>query len=160
MMLKSEFSFSPESRPTADGAENDEIDQAKIEEYAESLACYLESGALEHTTGLIRDTPELAPVIAEFVKHEKMRVRIGGAAIVEELAVEAPRAAARFIPHLLPLLTHENPVVRGDTASLLIMIGGDEYLPHIRPLLEDPNRQVREIIQEIIEEQEEKSASS
>jgi HEAT repeat protein len=56
------------------------------------------------------------------------------------------------LPGLLPLVDHNDPVVRGDVSNLMGIIGDKEAVPFLEKLLADEDLDVRLISREAIEE--------
>lgn len=117
------------------------------------LAEVLERGALDVLVDLLRASPDLAALLPDLLRDERIAVRLGASALVEELAARDPegsgRAAARA---LAPLLADPSPVVRGDAAYLVGTAGDASALPALeRAAAGDENRDVREIAAEAAE---------
>jgi HEAT repeat protein len=116
------------------------------------IADYMEKGFLENIVDMFRHDNKLYGLVGELIQDERVRVRIGVTALIEELSVlDAPNVPAAVSP-LLPLLDHENPVVRGDVSNILGIIGNQSILPFLEKGLNDGNPNVRLIIGEAIEE--------
>jgi HEAT repeat protein len=64
-----------------------------------------------------------------------------------------PDETSLAIPFLLPLLQEENPLLRGEAATILGIIGSPDALQHLRQLANDPDPQVLEIISDIINQE-------
>jgi HEAT repeat protein len=79
-------------------------------------------------------------------------VRLGTAALVEELAGNHPDELKVIVPGLTALLTHESPVVRGDTAYVLGIIRDHSAEVALRAALNDENPGVRESARGALEE--------
>ncbi len=69
-------------------------------------------------------------------------------------AVSKPADLHLAIPALLPLLEEENPVLRGESATILGIIGGQEAIINLQTLQNDPDQQVLEIVTDILRQQE------
>lgn len=112
---------------------------------AADVAAFLGQGALDVLVSLFKADPTLYALLGELVASPEIGVRLGAAALVEELAsadaVHRPEAAAA----LAPLLAAADPVVRGDAAWLLGFVGGAADLPALQRLASsDPSADVRE----------------
>ncbi len=118
---------------------------------AADIASFLENGLLENLVILFRSEPSLYPLLAELLPDERIGVRLGTSALVESLAEEDPEGSVRAVDTLLPLLAHENPVVRGDAAYLLGILGRREALNRLRALEADENADVRDAVDEALE---------
>lgn len=116
------------------------------------IADYMERGFLENIIDMFRHDKGLYPLIGELMKDERVRVRLGIAALVETLTEEDPENILGSIPSIAGLLRDQNPVIRGDAAYLLGMIGHPDALPFLVEAAEDGNSEVREIVRESIEE--------
>ena len=116
------------------------------------IADHMEGGFLENIIDMFRQDKSLYPLIGELMTDERVRVRLGVSALVETLAAEDDPDIPNAVPGIMPLLKNPDPVVRGDAAYLLGLIGSDEAVPSLKKILDDDNREVREIAGEAIEE--------
>jgi len=116
------------------------------------IADYMEKGFLENIIDMFKHDKGLYPLIGELMTDERMRVRLGISALVETLAKEDRNTIARAIPGIAHLLRNENPIIRGDAAYLLGIIGQREVLPFLVEAADDDNSGVRQIVREAIEE--------
>jgi len=115
------------------------------------LIDYMSRGFLDNIIALFRQDETVYRFIADMVGSENMRVRIGAAALVEELAVDH-RAELRYsVPGLIGLLRHENPTVRGDAAWLLGIIQDRASEGALRRSVNDSDPGVREAVREALE---------
>ena len=130
---------------------NREPDQFEREINAADVAAFLEEGLLENLVILFRSEPSLYPLLAELLSDERIGVRLGTSALVETLVEEDPGGSGRAVESLLPLLAHESPVVRGDAAYLLGILGRREALAGLRALGADENADVRDAVDEALE---------
>jgi HEAT repeat protein len=83
---------------------------------------------------------------------ERMRVRIGVTALFETLKKEDSENISRALPYMLPLLKDQNPIIRGDAANLLGIIGNKDAIPFLEEMLNDTDANVRIIAEEAIED--------
>jgi HEAT repeat protein len=113
---------------------------------------YMEKGFLDNIVDMFRRDESLFPFIVPMIQDERVRVRLGATALVEELSVTHRESLGRLIPELGGLLADPNPTVRGDCANLLGIIRQPEALPFLRQLKADDNESVREIAGEAIAE--------
>lgn len=116
------------------------------------IAEYMEKGFLENIIDMFRHDRGLYQMIADLIRDNRIRVRLGITALVETLSREDSQNIKEAIPQLLKNLKNEDPVVRGDAAYLIGLIGGNESIPYLLPLLDDTNNNVKQIVQESIEE--------
>lgn len=114
------------------------------------IADHMENGFLENIIDMFRHDSSLYQLIGRLIQDERVRVRIGVTALIEELKKLDAENISRAVPGLLPLLTHTEPFVRGDAANLLGIIGDRDTMPNIEKLLADENSDVRLIAKEAI----------
>jgi hypothetical protein len=112
---------------------------------AARLADFLGRGLLDVLVDLFKAEPEHYGLLGELLANPEIGVRLGAAALVEELASadqgRRPLAAAA----LFPLLGSDDPVVRGDAVYLLGFVGGADAACALAALAgSDPNADVRE----------------
>lgn len=117
------------------------------------IADHMENGFLENIIDMFRHDSSLYSLTGSLIQDERVRVRIGVTALIEELKKLDAENIAGAVPVLLPLLALDGPVVRGDAANLLGIIGDKRALPHLEKLLlEDRDEDVRLIAKEAIQE--------
>jgi len=124
------------------------------DELLKLIADHMEGGFLENITDMFRHDPSLYRFLPELMSDERGRVRLGTVALVEGLRAEYLSEIEAQVPHVSLLLKHDAPVVRGDAAYLLGIIGGEEALRHLRDAEKteavEPIRQaIRETIADI-----------
>ncbi len=118
----------------------------------EMIADYMQKGFLENIIDMFRHDASLYSIVGDLLRDDRVRVRIGVAALLEELAKERPEEARLAVAPLMSLLVDDNPTVRGDAAHLIAAVGGREGLEALRPLLDDPEPQVAEMVRELMDE--------
>ena len=116
------------------------------------LADYMENGLLDNIIDMFKHDQSLYAYIGDLITDERIRVRIGATALVESLRKEDPENVKKAIPHLLPLLKAETPVIRGDAAYLLGVIGNRDVVPFLNEIINDADTNVRMIAEEAIED--------
>ena len=116
------------------------------------LADYMENGLLDNIIDMFKHDQSLYAYIGDLIADERIRVRIGATALVESLRKEDPENVNKAIPHLLPLLKAEAPVIRGDAAYLLGVIGNRDVVPFLNEIINDADTNVRTIAEEAIED--------
>lgn len=116
------------------------------------LADYMENGLLDNIIDMFKHDQRLYAYIGDLITDERMRVRIGATALVESLRKEDPENVKKAIPHLLPLLKADAPVIRGDAAYLLGVIGHRDVVPFLSEIINDADTNVRMIAEEAIED--------
>ena len=116
------------------------------------LADYMENGLLDNIIDMFKHDQSLYAYIGDLITDERIRVRIGATALVESLRKEDPENVAKAVPYLLPLLKAEAPVIRGDAAYLLGVIGNRDVVPFLNEIINDADMNVRMIAREAIED--------
>jgi hypothetical protein len=129
---------------------DDNIDLLKV------IGDFLELGHVENIVAMFRQDTSLYNLAGSLIRDERFAVRLGAAVLFEELAVVQPNEISLAIPSLVPLLQGKNPLLRGEAATILGIIGSPAALQHLLPLKDDPDPQVREIITDIINQEREK----
>lgn len=115
------------------------------------IADYMEKGFLENIIDMFKHDETLYPLIGELMTDERIRVRLGISALVETLKKEDPENIHTAIPNILPLLKNSHPVIRGDAAYLLGIIGNKDAISLLAEAINDENADVRLIVKEAIE---------
>jgi len=116
------------------------------------LVEYMEKGFLENIIALFKTDNSLYEFIPGMLSDGNMRVRIGTAALVEELAGNHSAELKASVPGLTALLLHDNPNVRGDAAYVLGIIRDHSAGAALRAALNDENPGVRESAKDALEE--------
>lgn len=115
------------------------------------IADYMEKGFLSNIVAMFKADPSLYAMVGDLLMDERLMVRVGMTALMEELQKLRPLEARQAVVSLLPLLRHESPTARGDAAYLIGLVGKEKDLAFLRPLLQDRHPQVVEIVKEILE---------
>jgi len=116
---------------------------------------FLELGHVENIAAMFKQDRVLYNLTGSLLRDERFTVRLGIAVLFEELAVSHPEDISLAIPSLLPLLREQNPILRGEAATILGIIGSEAALEQLINLEDDPDPQVREIITDIIQQRNE-----
>ena len=111
---------------------------------------FLELGHVENIVAMFKQDRSLYNLTGGLLRDERYTVRLGIAVLFEELADIHPMEISLAIPSLLPLLQEQNPILRGEAATILGIIGSRDALKQLEKLKGDPDPQVREIIADII----------
>ncbi len=114
------------------------------------IADHMENGFLENIIDMFRHDSALYDLIGDLIQDERVRVRLGTTALIEEMRRSDPDRVGRALKNLLPLLQHEDAVVRGDAANLAGIIGDPGALPLLRRLLRDDDRNVQLIAEDAV----------
>lgn len=120
------------------------------EDLIKVIADFIEMGHIENIAAMFRQDKENYLLCGDLISDERYMVRIGMAVLFEELSRCNPHDLPLAIPSLLAKLRSETNYVRGDAATLLGIIGTDEAREPLKSLLNDPDRQVVEIVQDIL----------
>lgn len=112
---------------------------------------YMEKGFLENIIDMFKHDEGLFPLIIDMIKDERVRVRLGATALVEDLIKNKPEPLIRMIPTIAELLKDENPTVRGDGANLLDIINHKDAVPFLLNAQNDTDANVREIVRDAIQ---------
>ncbi len=113
---------------------------------------YMNDGYLENIVDMFKHDEGLYPLIVDMIRDERVRVRLGAAALVEELVKINREALIRLIPAIGSLLEDSSPTLRGDAAYLLGIIRHLDALPFLLNAKDDTNRFAREVIRDSISE--------
>lgn len=116
------------------------------------IADHMEAGFLENIIDMFRHDSSLYDLVGELIQDERVRVRMGVTAMMEELKIRDGYNISRAVEPLLPLLCHEEDFVRGDALNLLAIAGGKCVIPFLEEALTDKNPNIRLIAGEAIEE--------
>lgn len=121
-------------------------------EFRDMVLDYMEKGFLDNIIDMMRHDENLFPLIVEMIRDERMRVRLGATALTEELVKTDRESLVRLIPDIGRLMQDDNPVVRGDGAYLLGIIGDGSALPFLREVGDDTDPNVSEIARDAIKD--------
>ncbi len=101
---------------------------------------------------MFRREPRYYAWTGDILRDQRFSVRLGISVLFEELLLIQPDKLALAIPSLLELLTAEEPLLRGEAISLLGIIGDEAALEFVRQKVDDPDPQVREMVQLVLGE--------
>ncbi len=121
-----------------------DIDLVKV------IGDFLELGHVENIVAMFKQDRSLYSLTGDLLRDERFAVRLGVAVLFEELAVIKSADLRLTIPALLPLLEETNPILRGEAATILGIIGGQEAIGNLQTLQNDPDQQVLEIVTDIL----------
>ena len=116
------------------------------------IADYMESGCLDNIIDMFRHDESLYAYAGDLLTDDRMRVRIGVIALLETLKKEEPEKVKKAVPPILPLLKDQNPVVRGDAAYLLGIIGDKNAIPFLKEIENAEDVNVRLIVKEALDD--------
>jgi hypothetical protein len=126
--------------------------QAESFDLQKMVADYMENGLLDNIIDMFKHERTLYDYIPALIKDERMRVRIGTIALLETLAKEDAENTGNAIRSLIPLLNDTSPLVIGDVAYVLGLIGNDEIIPFLEQHLQSEDTNVKNIVQEAIDD--------
>ena len=113
---------------------------------------FLELGHVDNILAMFKQDLTLYALTGDLLRDERFAVRLGVAVLFEELAVIKPADVVLAMPALVPLLKETNPVLRGEAATILGIIGGKEAIENLQILRNDPDQQVLEIVTDILQQ--------
>lgn len=113
---------------------------------------YMEKGFLDNIIDMFKHDEKLYPLIIDMIKDERIRVRLGASALVEELSKTSKEAFIDILPQISELLNDPSALIRGDAAYLLGIIGLKGSLPNLDKALKDEDENVRNIAFEAIQQ--------
>jgi HEAT repeat protein len=116
------------------------------------IADYMENGCLDNIIDMFKSDKTLYEYVADLLTDERMRVRIGTVALLETLRKENSEDTKKVVPCVIRLLKDQNPVVRGDAAYLLGIIGDKSIIPFLTEIINDEDNNVRMIVREAIDD--------
>jgi hypothetical protein len=117
------------------------------------ISDFLELGHAENIVAMFKQDKSLYRLTGDLLRDERFTVRLGIAVLFEELASVRPDDISLAIPSLLPLLEEKNPILRGEAATILGIIGTAESINRLAQLQNDPDPQVKEIVNDIIHQE-------
>ena len=118
-------------------------------ELLRTIGEFIELGHVENIVAMFKQEPDYYRFTGELLRDERFIVRMGVVILFEELAAVRLDDIRLAIPFLLPLLTEEAAYIRGEAVTVLGIIGTDEALRAIKPLLNDPESQIAELTRDI-----------
>lgn len=126
-------------------------EQVSDQEMVTVIADFLEQGLVENIISMFKADPRYYSLVGELLKDERFRVRLGVSVLFEELSRSRPRDTELAVPVLLPLLSSSTPAyARGEAANILGIIGSEQALKALEPLVDDEDPQVVEIARDFV----------
>ena len=114
------------------------------------LGDFIEMGHVENIVAMFKQDTSLYRFVGPLLQDERFAVRIGIAVLFEELAQIRPSDIELAIPYLVPLLENKTPWIRGEAANVLGIINSPAALVHLKPLTNDSDPQVAEIVRDAL----------
>lgn len=115
------------------------------------IVSYMDRGFLNNIIEMFKSETDLYPLVADLIEDKRIRVRMGITALMEDLCTLDNEHCKCSLEGLKKHLSSENPTLRGDSAYLISLIGGEEAKELLGPLKNDPNNEVREIVMDFFE---------
>ncbi len=126
------------------------MNEISDKELIKTIADFIEMGHMENIVAMFKADSDYYRLTGELIRDERFMVRMGMAVLFEELANERPDDLILAIPSLVEQLTANTPYVRGEAVNLLGIIGTQEAKNHLKILINDPNKQIVEIVKDIL----------
>jgi hypothetical protein len=125
--------------------------QPSDQEMVAVIADFLEQGLADNISSMFKMEPTYYHLVGELLKDERFAVRMGIVLVFEELRAAGVEEVVLAVPGLKPLLARETPAyIRGEAVTLLGMIGTEESLGLLVPLVDDDDPQVAEIARDFV----------
>ena len=116
---------------------------------------FLDMGHVDNIMAMFRQDPRYYCWTGEILNDQRFQVRLGVSVLFEELRLLQPDKIALAIPSLLALL-HAEPAApsyaRGESVSVLAIIGNEAAMAAVRALATDPDPVVAEVVRDILGE--------
>ena len=128
------------------------MDQVSDQETKKVIADFLEMGHVENIVAMFRREPLYYGWTGEILVDERFAVRLGVWVLFEELKELQPDWLTLAIPSLIKVVQYDEPLMRGEAISILGIIGTEEAIELVRGMRDDPNPQVREMVEIVLEE--------
>ncbi len=119
-------------------------------ELQQVIADFLALGHVDNIVAMFRQEPAYYRWTGQLLTDERFAVRLGVSVLFEHLAALCPEHTSLAIPSLAAKLHHPVDWVRGEAASVLGIIGTEEGLALLHPLIHDASPQVAEIVRDIL----------
>jgi hypothetical protein len=122
------------------------------QELKQVIADFLDQGHVENIVAMFRREPRYYAWTGDLLRDQRFSVRLGISVLFEELLLIQPDKLALAIPSLLEVLAADEPLLRGEAISLLGIIGSEAAVELVRQKIDDPDPQVREMVQLVLGE--------
>lgn len=128
--------------------ENHQVSDAEM---VRVIADFLDQGLVGNIVSMFKADQRSYALVGEVLRDERFAVRLGVSVLFEELKEARPQEVALALPVLVPLLAATTPAyVRGEAVSIIGIIGTDQALALLRPLVHDADPQVAEIVRDYL----------
>ena len=133
------------------GAKKIEVDD---KEMIEVIADFIEQGLVENIVAMFKADKSYYRLTGEILADERFAVRLGVSVLFEYLVAEKPEEVELAVPSLIALLNPKTPAyIRGEAVGVLGLIGSEQALAALKPLVKDDDPQVAEIAKDYTNEQ-------
>ncbi len=117
-----------------------------------ALQRMLKEGNAFQITEMMLDKQHIFPAFFDLLTHEKMFIRLGAMAVMEEITERSPRLAAQVVEPLWERFDRAGDQVRGDIIHILGESGNKEITPRLEEILDGSYpAEVKEATQEALE---------
>lgn len=121
------------------------------EAFEQMLFDYLDNGYLESLITFFEHEPEQLKLIPKMLSDERIRLKVGAFAILEELKEKNRELLKSIVPNLAELLKSPSKNVRGDAAYALEIIGDASAKPAlVEALSREEDSQVKEFLEDAL----------
>ncbi len=121
------------------------------EAFEKLLFDYLDNGYLENIITFFEHEPSQLSLIAKMLSDERLRLKVGAFAIIEELKSKNFESLNSIVPLIVELLKSPQKNIRGDAAYALELIGDPSAKEQLLEALEkESDPQVREFIEDAL----------
>lgn len=120
------------------------------DELVQVIADFLSLGHVENIVAMFRQEPKYYQWTGLLLNDDRYAVRLGLSVLFEHLAGLCPSQISLAIPSLAAQLDNSLAWVRGESLSILAIIGTPEALALVPAHLYDPSPQVAEIAHDIL----------
>ena len=114
------------------------------------IADFLDQGHVENIVAMFRREPRYYAWTGDLLRDQRFSVRLGLSVLFEELLLIQPDKLDLAIPSLLEVMSADEPLLRGEAISLLGIIGNETAIQLVRQNVDDPDPQVREMVQLVL----------
>ncbi len=125
------------------------------EAFEKMLFDYLDNGYLESIITFFEHEPEQLRLIPKMIADERIRLKVGAFAILEELKLRNREILKTIVPSIVELLESPSKNIRGDAAYALEIIADSSAKSALLNALEnEADPQVREFIEDALKSME------
>lgn len=115
------------------------------------ISDFLEQGLADNIVSMFKAESTYYHLIGEVLQDERFAVRMGLVLVFEELVAMGVEDVSLALPVLRPLIEKETPpFIRGEAVTILGIIGTDDSLALLKPLVADDDPQVSEIAKDFL----------